>query len=92
MSEFRLTERVLRHDRLIMAAALGLAVVASAAFILAGGGTGMSVFGMAARTGPDARQQASRARIMTIGDLFSLIGVVRSFPLRIETVGSRCPI
>jgi len=52
MSEIRLTERVLRHDRLIMAAALGLAVVASAAFILAGGGTGMSVFGMAARTGP----------------------------------------
>ncbi len=43
---------MLRNDRLIVAAAIAFAVMASAAFILAGGGTGMSVFGMAAATGP----------------------------------------
>ena len=52
MPGIRLTSQMLRHDRLIAAAALGLAVSVSAAFILAGGGTGMSVFGMAAQTGP----------------------------------------
>ena len=54
MSNFRVTEIVLRRDRLIVAIALGLGlvVVVSAAFIFAGGGTGMSVFGMVARTGP----------------------------------------
>lgn len=48
----RFTGRVLRHDRAITAAALLLAVTAAAAFVLAGGGTGMSVFGMAQQTGP----------------------------------------
>ena len=52
MTEIRFTARVLRHDRLIIAVALLLAVTAAATFILAGGGKGMSVIGMAARTGP----------------------------------------
>ncbi len=52
MSELRFTDRLLRHDRLIIAVALLLAVSAAATFILAGGGTGMSVIEMAARTGP----------------------------------------
>ena len=47
-----ITVRLLRHDRLIMAAALLLVVTIAAGFILAGGGTGMSVIGMAAQTGP----------------------------------------
>jgi predicted metal-binding membrane protein len=52
MSNLRLTEIVLRHDRVVMAIALGLVVVVAATYILAGGGTGMSVFGMLSRTGP----------------------------------------
>ncbi len=44
--------RMLRNDRMIVAAAITFAVLASTAFILAGGGTGMSVFGMAGETGP----------------------------------------
>lgn len=52
MAEFGVTDRLLRHDRLIMAVALVLAVTAAATFILGGGGTGMSVLGMAAQTGP----------------------------------------
>ena len=52
MPDFGIVRRMLRNDRLIVVAALSLAVLASAAFILAGGGTGMSVFGMAAETGP----------------------------------------
>ncbi len=44
--------QLLRHDRWIVAAALGLAVAACAVFILEGGGTGMSTLGMTARTGP----------------------------------------
>ena len=44
--------RALSNDRLVVAVAIALAVLASAAFILAGGGTGMSVFGMAVQTGP----------------------------------------
>lgn len=52
MPDGRLTDRILRHDRRIVAGALFLAVLAAAGFILAGGGTGMSGIGMAARTGP----------------------------------------
>lgn len=44
-------DRALRHDRAIVAAALGLVTIVSAAYILSGGGTGMSVFGMLAQTG-----------------------------------------
>jgi predicted metal-binding membrane protein len=52
MSSLRVTDRLLRHDRIIVAAALFLAVFAAAVFILAGGGTGMSAIGMTAHTGP----------------------------------------
>lgn len=52
MTDPRFTDRLLRHHRYIMVAALALAVTAAAAFTLAGGGTGMSVIGMSARTGP----------------------------------------
>ena len=52
MSDVRLTDRILRHDRRIVAAALFLAVVVAAGFILAGGGTGMSAIGMTGHTGP----------------------------------------
>ena len=52
MPEPGTVSRMLRHDRLIVAGALALAVLASALFILAGGGTGMSVIGMIAQTGP----------------------------------------
>ena len=45
MSGPRFADRLLRHDRSITVAAL-CGVVAAAAFILAGGGTGMSVLGM----------------------------------------------
>lgn len=51
MSDSGPVSRMLRNDRLIVAVAIALAVLASAAFILAGGGTGMSVFGMVAQTG-----------------------------------------
>ncbi|MES2665849.1 MAG: DUF2182 domain-containing protein [Pseudomonadota bacterium] len=47
-----MTDRILRHDRMIMAVALWLVVAAAAVFILSGGGTGMSAIGMSARTGP----------------------------------------
>ena len=52
MSDVRLTDQILRHDRRIVVAALFLAVVVAAGFILAGGGTGMSAIGMTAHTGP----------------------------------------
>lgn len=52
MPDQPLIHRLFRHDRLITVAALGLVVTACAVFILAGGGTGMSVLGMAASTGP----------------------------------------
>lgn len=52
MSGLGLLDWALRHDRVVMAGALGLATLASAAYILSGGGIGMSVFGMAAQTGP----------------------------------------
>ncbi len=52
MSDVRLTDRILRHDRRIVAAALFLSVVVAAGFILAGSGTGMSAIGMTAHTGP----------------------------------------
>lgn len=52
MPDLRFADRMLRRDRRIMAAALSLAVLAAAAFILAGGGTGMFTIGMTARTGP----------------------------------------
>ena len=52
MSDLRFAYRLLRHDRLIMAMALFCAVMAASAFILAGGGTGMSAISMTAHTGP----------------------------------------
>lgn len=52
MSDDRALFRILRHDRLIMASVLSLTVVVAAAFILAGGGTGMSAIGMTFHTGP----------------------------------------
>ena len=52
MSDVRLTDRILRHDRRIVAVALFLAVLVAAGFILAGGGTGMSAIGMTDHTGP----------------------------------------
>ena len=52
MSEPRLADGLLRHDRYITVAALFLAVTAAVAFILAGGGTGMPVIDMLAHTGP----------------------------------------
>lgn len=52
MADLGVTDRLLRHDRVIMAVALLLAVTCAATFIVGGGGTGMSVIGMAARTGP----------------------------------------
>lgn len=52
MSDLRLADRLLRHDRLIMVAAILIAVAASAAYTLSGGGTGMSITDMTARTGP----------------------------------------
>ena len=44
--------RLLRRERLIVFASVVLAVATAAAYILAGGGTGMSTLGMATRTGP----------------------------------------
>ena len=52
MSDLRLTDRLLRHDRLVMTVALLLAVMAAAIFILGGGGTGMSAIDMSKYTGP----------------------------------------
>jgi len=45
-------DRLLRRDRWIVAAALACAIVISTAFILWGGGTGMSPFAMSVFTGP----------------------------------------
>ena len=52
MSGQRITDRILRHDRVIIATALSLVVLLAAAFILSGGGTGMSAIGMTGQTGP----------------------------------------
>ncbi|MEO5614060.1 MAG: DUF2182 domain-containing protein [Cypionkella sp.] len=52
MPDLGISERVLRHDRLIIVVALFLAVMAAAVFILRGGGTGMSTIDMTAHTGP----------------------------------------
>lgn len=59
MAGRRVTDRMLRHDRLIMAAALFLVVAAAATVILSGGGTGMSAIGMTAHTGPAGALLAS---------------------------------
>ena len=52
MSDPGFAQRALRRDRFVTAAALFLAVMSAGAFILAGGGTGMSTIGMTAHTGP----------------------------------------
>ena len=52
MSDERALDRILRYDRLIMLAALSLAVVVAAAVVLAGGWAGMSAIGITAQTGP----------------------------------------
>ena len=52
MTALAALRQVLGRDRAIMAAAMALATAAAGGFVLAGAGTGMSVVGMSAATGP----------------------------------------
>lgn len=59
MSGGGLGQRLLRKDRLITVGVLALAVLIAAAYIMSGGGTGMSAISITARTGPAGALLAS---------------------------------